>query len=322
MRIDQLIYLVEVSKYKSISLAAEHLHITQPTISQALNALEAELNVKLLNRSRHGTIPTDDGKLIINKAIQILEKIDEIHNIAGNQTKLLSGTLSIAALPSFSMNILSNTIATFKSSYPGITVNVFEEISSIIAAEVSAERVVLGFVAIDSEEGLFINTDIIFEKLIEGHVMACVGRKSPLSACEEISYKEIVKYPIVSFISKSPFYKKLISNLSQYGEPTFLFNAALTNQGTGKQILAEGTGISFVSSLIIESDPYFKSNQLVAIPISDKGINIDYGYIRLKSRQLPPAAKEFLKHLKLSLSNIKENSDNKYMTDIKNEKFV
>ena len=62
MRIDQLIYLVEISRLGSISLAAEHLHISQPTISLAINNLEKQPAKKLLVRSRLGTHPTEDEK--------------------------------------------------------------------------------------------------------------------------------------------------------------------------------------------------------------------------------------------------------------------
>lgn len=320
MRIDQLIYLVEVSKYQSISLAAEKLHITQPTISQALNALETELNVKLFHRSRHGTIPTDDGKIILEKAIEILEKINEIRDVSSGDTSLLSGTLSVAAIPSISMNILSNTIASFTNNYPGITLNILENYSSAIEEEVRSERVSLGFVAKETPFPLF-GKDFLFEKLFKGHVMACVGRKSPLSTYTEISYKELVKYPLVSFQSKSPFSDKIMSYLSNYDEPSILFDSD-ANQGTGKQILAEGVGIGFVSSLLIKNDPYFQSNKLVAIPISGEKIDIYYGYIRLKSRQLSPASKEFLKLLKFNLSSLKNTSDNNYITIIENEEII
>ncbi|WP_077213195.1 LysR family transcriptional regulator [Bacillus dakarensis] len=319
MRIDQLIYLVEVSKYKSISLAAENLHITQPTISQALNALEAELDVKLFHRSRIGTIPTDDGKIIIKKAIEILEKVNEISEFSGDHSKLLSGTLSIASVPSFSMHILSSSIASFTNTYQGVTLNVFEDISSVIKEEVRAERVNLGFIARENQRQ-FDEHDLYFEKLIEGHVMACVGRKSPLASKSTISYKEIAKNPIVSFKSKSPFFKKIMSILSKYREPSILFNSGITNEGTGKQILSEGVGVGFVSSIAIKNDPYFMTNKLIAIPISEKPIEIAYGYVSLKSRQLTPAAKEYLRLLRKNLI-AKKDLENNYITIFENEEI-
>ena len=63
MRIEQLIYLIEISKCGSISSAAEQLHISQPGISQAINSLEEEMDTKLFHRSKKiGTQPTEDGK--------------------------------------------------------------------------------------------------------------------------------------------------------------------------------------------------------------------------------------------------------------------
>lgn len=48
MRIEQLLYMIEINQTGSISLAAEKLHVSQPNISQAIVSLEEELGVKLL----------------------------------------------------------------------------------------------------------------------------------------------------------------------------------------------------------------------------------------------------------------------------------
>ena len=51
IRLEQLQYLLEISKSRSLTTAAEHLYMTQPALSRAIKALEDELGITLLHRA-------------------------------------------------------------------------------------------------------------------------------------------------------------------------------------------------------------------------------------------------------------------------------
>lgn len=65
MNLEQLMYVVELSKSKSLSEAAANLHISQSALSQSITSLEKELGLKLFRRARTGTLPTAEGASII-----------------------------------------------------------------------------------------------------------------------------------------------------------------------------------------------------------------------------------------------------------------
>lgn len=77
MHIEQLEYIVEVTKTGSLSVASKNLHITQSALSQSIKQLEAEIGVKIFRRSSQGTIPTDEGKILIQKAKEVLNSLYE-----------------------------------------------------------------------------------------------------------------------------------------------------------------------------------------------------------------------------------------------------
>ena len=104
MRIEQLTYLIEIADSGSFMSAAERLHIAQPSISQAISALESELNVTLLTRTRTGTEPTQAGLIAINHARHVLEEIDRIKDIGkGKHTECSTVTIvsSVAPISTF-----------------------------------------------------------------------------------------------------------------------------------------------------------------------------------------------------------------------------
>ncbi len=71
MKLEQLQFFAQAVKYRSISVAAEKSHISQPAFSGQISKLEKELNIKLLNRTTKGVTPTAAG-------VEILAKIDTV----------------------------------------------------------------------------------------------------------------------------------------------------------------------------------------------------------------------------------------------------
>ena len=65
MTVIQLEYLIAVANYGSFSVAAEHCFVTQPSLSMQIKALEEELDVVLLDRTKKPIIPTAVGEIVI-----------------------------------------------------------------------------------------------------------------------------------------------------------------------------------------------------------------------------------------------------------------
>ena len=62
MRTEQLQYLIEISKHKSMNIASQKLHISPQALSTAMKGLEKELNMQLLERTTMGVSLTEDGE--------------------------------------------------------------------------------------------------------------------------------------------------------------------------------------------------------------------------------------------------------------------
>ena len=66
-------YFLTVAKEQSFTKAAEQLHITQPTLSRQLAALEEELETPLFKRGGHHITLTDEGILLKRRALEIID---------------------------------------------------------------------------------------------------------------------------------------------------------------------------------------------------------------------------------------------------------
>ena len=68
MTLQQVRYILEISRYSSISKAAQELYLTQPYLSSMLKELENELHITIFNRTRKGVKLTEEGKNFIRIA--------------------------------------------------------------------------------------------------------------------------------------------------------------------------------------------------------------------------------------------------------------
>ena len=76
MEIRVLKYFLAVAREENITKAAALLHITQPTLSRQLMQLEEELGIKLLRRSKHSVLLTEEGMLLRRRAQEIVDLAD------------------------------------------------------------------------------------------------------------------------------------------------------------------------------------------------------------------------------------------------------
>ena len=84
MEIYQLRYFVYAAKYENITMAAQELNVSQPSISKAIQSLERELKTELLRKNGRSCVLTRDGYLLQERVVPLLEEIErlplEFHN--------------------------------------------------------------------------------------------------------------------------------------------------------------------------------------------------------------------------------------------------
>lgn len=78
MEINQIRYVYYVAKYRNFSLAAEHLFVTQPTLSQQVRRLEDELGFRLFKRSTRTVTLTSEGEAFVKRAKPLLKMYDDL----------------------------------------------------------------------------------------------------------------------------------------------------------------------------------------------------------------------------------------------------
>lgn len=99
-----------VYKTKSLSAASELLNISQPTVSQQVQALEAHLGQKLFNRKSKGVLETDEGRILNTLISGAIEEIEEVEHLISQKNSKIKSVITIGISSHLYKSILCHQI--------------------------------------------------------------------------------------------------------------------------------------------------------------------------------------------------------------------
>lgn len=120
MEIRTLRYFLAVAREESMTRAAQQLHVTQPTLSKAIKALEDELGQKLFVRRNFKMQLTDEGALLRKRAEDVVQMADRITGEFMALGDLTGGDIYFGLAESYQIRHLAREIERFKRSYPDL----------------------------------------------------------------------------------------------------------------------------------------------------------------------------------------------------------
>ena len=126
MDLRALRYFIEVVRQNGFTRAAATLHVTQPTISKMVKALEDELGGPLLLREGRGVQLTDAGQVVYDRGVQVLDQARLLRQEVAEVDGIARGTLSVGIMPTAG-HYMAPVIARYQQRYPGVHLQVNEQ---------------------------------------------------------------------------------------------------------------------------------------------------------------------------------------------------
>src|SRR5215467_12220724 len=118
MNLDTLKLFCEVVRLRSFSRAASSNGVTQSAASQAIQQLEAELDVPLLDRSRRPLVPTEAGQVFFEACRDLLQGFDNARASLLASKERVEGTVRVAAIYSVGLHDMSRHMQPFMAKHP------------------------------------------------------------------------------------------------------------------------------------------------------------------------------------------------------------
>ena len=166
MELHQLRYFLAVARTKNFSRAAEQCHVAQPSLSQQIMKLEAELGERLFERTKREVALTPAGDLLTAHAERVLAEVDLACAGVRELRGLVRGRVALGVLPTVAPYFLPQRLRTFSAKFPAVEVVVHEDTTDRLAAAVLAKEIDLALVSPPVERKGLVAEEFFDEKLL------------------------------------------------------------------------------------------------------------------------------------------------------------
>jgi DNA-binding transcriptional LysR family regulator len=290
MDIHHLKVFASVYKLRSFSKAAEELHLTQPTVSDHIRALEQELDCRLFDRLPRKIIPTREAAVLIGRAQEIIERVEGFRDVLGEFRKDLAGHLIIGASTIPGTYILPGLTASFRQRNPSVLFEVLVSDSRAIVDKIAGHELMIGIVGARLE-----SRQVDYKPFLDDELIAVAS--GSFDVRKGIGIREIAASPIVMREQGSGTRKEFEKILEREGIDPHQLNIVGLFGSTDavKQAVKEGMGISIISRRSVKDE--IKCGMLREIKIKDADMKRQFYIITHRKRTLPHLYKIFLDYL-------------------------
>ncbi|MBP3893598.1 MAG: LysR family transcriptional regulator [Atopobiaceae bacterium] len=193
MELRELRSFLAVVRTGSVTRAADELHITQPALSRQIAGLERDLGCSLLDRGRHGAIPTEEGLLLARRAEALLELAGKTEEELRASEGRLEGTVSICCGQTAALDELAHLAAAFTERHPHIRISLV-----VTTSEASLRRLREGRADLAVLLDPFEPADLDFLRLgTQEQWVAVMRQDDPLSGKEAITARDLTKGALI-----------------------------------------------------------------------------------------------------------------------------
>lgn len=299
MNFEQMEYIVNVAKEKSITKAADKLFISPSGMSQSITQLENELGVKIFNRAKQGVTLTFEGEIVISKAIKLLNTINELNNEIKDFKNSNQNHLKIVTAPTFTF-LLQETMLKFNLANHDATFEIIEQNPADIVQNFNKENYDFALIHAALED-LKKEKNIRYEHIYKGHVCIAVGKNSPFYNCEYVTPNDLVNNSKLLMYNTSD-YKKILKLPKLNFDQVFLKS---NRSSILFELVKESEAFLYLHDFSINNRPMVLKGEIKVIPLKDEEfIPIDFWLIYLETKELKEVAKAFISEFCNKLKSI------------------
>ena len=194
MDIREMKYIDMIAQTRSITKAAQKLHISQPALHKALRKVEEELNTAFFYRKGHEVLPTDTGLTVLEYIRRTLDSLNEMQEKVMKIQSLASGSITIGFPAVVGTLFLAQALVDFQTAYPGISLKIQEaganELSTLVENGTLDMAILVRPVAHQSLSEI---------PLLQGQVVAGVTQKHPWFGRPSVTIEDFTSVPFNTY---------------------------------------------------------------------------------------------------------------------------
>nr|WP_312471424.1 LysR family transcriptional regulator [Neobacillus sp.] len=222
LELRQLRLFMEVAKQKSITKAAENMHLSQPALSKSIIALEEELGMTLIIRTNKTSDLTDTGKVVLEYAQKMNALQDEMKTTLNDMTNLTRGQINIGLPPFIGSLFFPRVMAKFHHAYPNIELNITEYGGARVVKSVEEGEFELGVAVLPLDELQF-----NIYPIVEEEMKLLVYKNHRLASRNEVEIEDLTDEEFIFYHDEFALNQMMRDHFIAAGfEPKILFKSS------------------------------------------------------------------------------------------------
>jgi DNA-binding transcriptional LysR family regulator len=277
---------VAIARLGGFTRAADDLHMTQPTVSQQLAALEAQLGTPLFERDTRRLRLTAAGEALLTYGERLLTQADEAVEAARAAAGLADRTLRLGAGHILAAYLLPGLLRQFQTRFPGCAVRITVGNTGELLTQVAAEAVELALVGIPAE-----HPDILVTPFMRDHLLVIVAPDDPWAERESLELEELYGRTLLTREPGSALHATVERLL---GAAVFSRDSTIQLGETEaiKRSVEAGLGIALIQGIAVERE--VAAGNLRSLKLLGGDDSRTYAYARHRRHALSTAARSLI----------------------------
>ncbi len=241
-----------VVEQESFSRAGQIVHLSQPTVSLQIKALENELNVKLLDRLDRNVILTAAGQILYQHAKEILERIDRLKGaICESSGQKVYGKITIGTGVTIGESTMPQLLGLFKKKYPLVEISLKILDTSAIIKQMLSHKLDMGIIG-----AKIYNNNLTLKEFTSDSLILIVHPSNPFATREEVTLSELLEEPILVREEGSGTRMSICNEFYKRGVNESEMNIIMELGSTGaiKQAVLSNQGIAFINQQAVQNE--------------------------------------------------------------------
>jgi DNA-binding transcriptional LysR family regulator len=278
-----------VAAFGSFTRASEQLHLTQSAISNLVRELEAELGIRLFDRTTRRVELTHAGREFRGSAEKLIADLDHTARNTHELVERKRGRLIVAAPPFLAASLLPQVMAAFRRDFPGISVVLLDVPTDQIVARVTSGEADIGVGTFTTEDEGLTRTPIARDTL-----MLFCPRGHPLASRRRPRWRDLKGYPVITLTRESGIRPLVMHGFDAAGiavQPAYEVWQITSALG----LVDAELGVGVLPAYATTTSRFLR---VTARPLHGPSVSRDVEVIARRGRSLPPATDEFIGLLK------------------------
>ena len=295
--IRHLRYFLAVIEAGSFSRAADRLGISQPSVSQQMRDLEANLRVPLFQRCGKRILPTAAGLIFAEHAREMMRKMESLHDELLSQPTESRGSLHIGVVPILNVPLMPHLLKLFTAKHPGVSL-IVEEISSTeieTALEDGRMDVGLGFLTRHSP-------NLHYESLYKDKFTLIVAGNHPWKKRTEVAVEELHQQPLLQ-LPDSFVMRRMTDEICRKHQAHPRTVAQINAIETLLRSLSAFSAGALMPKICLRGR---QNLHLSSIPLKGKNLGLEIGLLHLMDAGVNSAMGDFVRLAKIEVPKMNQ----------------